>query len=178
MSDCCAPVTIRNRKSAATETCRAPNLAENNRCPACDSKGKKVDSLTLKAMLNVSLLAARDAPYFFCRTADCEVVYFSGDGRQTFTKTQVREPVFQKETHNDEVFVCYCFRHSPATIRAEWLRTGQSTVIEEINAGIKAGQCACEIRNPQGSCCLGNVSKVVKQIEREAMRHTSVQKQR
>ena len=171
MSDCCTPANFGNRKDAVSESCAVPNLAatvEPNQCPACGSKGKKVDSLTLKAMLNISLVTVRDTPYFFCRTAACEVVYFSGDGEQTFTKTQVREPVFQKEPYNEDVFVCYCFRHSPATIRTEWQDTGQSSVVAEINAGIQAGQCACEIRNPQGSCCLGNVSKVVKQIEQEA----------
>ncbi|GAB4407287.1 MAG: hypothetical protein Fur0044_00080 [Anaerolineae bacterium] len=70
--------------------------------------------------------------------------------------------VHQKEPGDETALVCYCFRHSPATIRAEWLATDSSTVIEEINNGIKAGQCACEIRNPQGSCCLGNVGSVVK----------------
>jgi hypothetical protein len=168
------PVGIGNGKNAVIESCCAPNLenpVETNHCPICNSKGKKVDSITLKAMLNISLLAVRDVPYFFCRTDNCAVVYFSGDGQQSFTKTQVREPVFQKEPQNEDVFVCYCFRHSPATIQAEWLNTGQSTVIAEINAGIKAGQCACEVRNPQGSCCLGNVSKVVKQIEQETKVH-------
>lgn len=82
---------------------------------------------------------------------------------QFFTKDQIRVPVHQKEMDDDAVLVCYCFRHSPATIHAELLATGTSTVIEEINAGIQAGQCACELRNPQGSCCLGNVSAVVKQ---------------
>ncbi len=168
MSGCCTPANAGNEKKAIIESCCAPNLenvVETNQCPACGGKGKKVDSITLKAMLNVSLLAVRDVPYFFCRTDNCEVVYFSGDGQQSFTQAQVREPVFQKESQNDDVSVCYCFRHSPATIQAEWLNTGQSTVITEINAGIKAGQCACEVRNPQGSCCLGNVSQVVKQVE-------------
>jgi hypothetical protein len=40
----------------------------------------------------------------------------------------------------------------------------QFILIEEIKAGIKTGQCACDIRNPQGSCCLGNVSAVVKRF--------------
>jgi hypothetical protein len=168
MSDCRTPITVGNRKDTVVESCCAPDpesAFESNQCHACGNKGKKVDSITPKAMLNISLLALRDVPYFFCPTADCEVVYFSGDGEQSFTKVQVRELIFQKEPQNDDVLVCYCFRHSPATIRAELLNTGQSTVIAEINAGIKAGQCACEVRNPQGSCCLGNVSQVVKHIK-------------
>jgi len=115
-------------------------------------------------MLDVSLLAGREIPYLFCRTPDCPVVYFAADGIQVFTKDQIRVPVHQKEPADDNVLVCYCFCHSPATIRADLLVTGRSTVIEEIEAGIKAGQCACDIRNPQGSCCLGNVGAVVKQL--------------
>lgn len=177
MSDCCVrPVNAGQNEEANVESCCAPVIAGNgaksadaqtNRCPACGQKGKKVDSITLKAMLNVSLLALRDVPYLFCRAPDCPVVYFSADSSQIFTKDQIRAPVHQKEPGDETVPVCYCFRHSPATIRAEWLATDSSTVIEEINNGIKAGQCACEIRNPQGSCCLGNVSQVVKQVEQE-----------
>jgi hypothetical protein len=135
-----------------------------NHCPICSYKSKKVDTITLKAMLNISLLVLQDGPYFFCATADCPIVYFAVDGKQSFTKNQVRVPVYQKEAHNATVPVCYCFDHSPASIRAELEATGQSTIIAEIEQGIKAGQCACDIRNPQGSCCLGNVRAVIEQV--------------
>jgi len=183
MSDSCCSPNLSNTDAPAAESCCASNLesgascsapnlapaaeaAEPNRCPACGQSGKKTDGLTVKAMLAVSLLHVRDTPYRFCRTPDCDVVYFSATG-QTFTTAQIRVPVHQKNPHNPDVPVCYCFQHSPASIRAEWQTTGASTVIEEINGGIQAGQCACEVRNPQGSCCLGNVSQVVKQVEQE-----------
>lgn len=171
MSDCCTPVMAENDRNITVESCctlavvaKEEESVQTKHCPVCGQKGKKVDSITLKVMLDVSLLALQDRPYFFCRTADCDVVYFSADGAQSFTKEKIRVPVHQKELGDETVPVCYCFRHTLATIRAELLATGQSTVIEEINGGIKAGQCACEIRNPQGSCCLGNVRTVVKQI--------------
>ncbi len=175
MSNCCAPVNTGRTEEAKViiASCCDPAIADNrtvvvaaqtNRCPGCHQKGKKVDFMTLKAMLNVSLLALRGLPYLFCRTADCPVVYFSADGLQYFTKDQIRVPVHQKKPEDDTVPVCYCFYHSPATIRAELLATGATTAIEEIEGGIQAGQCACEIRNPQGSCCLGNMRAVIKRI--------------
>lgn len=133
-------------------------------CPQCGSKGRKVDTATLKALLAVSLKAVRDVQYFFCAEADCPVVYYSADGQQAFTVDQVRERVYQKEPAADDVFVCYCFRHTPGSIRAEIEAMGTSTVVEDINAGIQAGQCACDWRNPQGSCCLGNVRTLVKKL--------------
>lgn len=134
-------------------------------CPQSGSKGRRVDSATVKAMLAVSLTEVRDTPYFFCKDADCPVVYFSEDGTQTFTVDQIRERVYQKEPDSDDVFICYCFRHTPGSIRAELIATGESTIVEAINAGIQAGKCACEIRNPQGSCCLGNVNAAVKAVQ-------------
>ncbi len=134
-------------------------------CPQCGSKGKRVDGTTVKALLAVSLVEVRDVPYWFCRDADCPVVYFSDDGAQVFIVDQIRERVYQKEPHSEDISVCYCFHHTPGSIRAELIATGESTVIEAINAGIQARQCACDLRNPQGSCCLGNVNTVVKAIQ-------------
>jgi hypothetical protein len=40
--------------------------------------------------------------------------------------------------------------------------TGKCTIPQRITAEVKAGNCAREIRNPQGSGCLGNVQAAVK----------------
>lgn len=106
-----------------------------------------------------------DTSYFFCKDADCPIVYFSEDGKQSFTTEQLREPVYQKEAENDEVFLCYCFRHTVGSIRVETLSGRENRLIDSINAAIQVGQCACDIRNPQGSCCLGNVQVFIKQLK-------------
>jgi hypothetical protein len=170
--DCCSTIDP-GQSTLRIDPCFTSTLAGNgekasaspaNHCPTCGQKGKQVDLITLKAMLDVSLLAVREASYFFCRTPDCPVVYFAAHGTQVFTKDQIRLRVYQKESSDESVLVCYCFYHSPATLRAELLATGATTAIEEIEGGIKASQCACEMRNPQGSCCLGNVKAVVKRM--------------
>ena len=134
-------------------------------CPSCGQKGKAVEGQTVKAMLSINLSHVTHEPYLFCRTPDCPVVYFSADGAQSFTVDQARERIYQKEPDADDVFICYCFRHTPGSIRAEVEATGHSSVIDAINAGTQAGQCACDIRNPQGSCCLGNVRAIVKHLQ-------------
>ena len=150
-------------------TCDLPDVPKQSRttdkCPRCGQRGKEVDGQTVKAMLSVSLAHVTHEPYFFCRTQSCPVVYFSADGQQHFTTDQVRERVYQKEPDADDVFVCYCFRHPRGSIRREIETTGKSTVVDAITAGVQAGQCACDIRNPQGSCCLGNVRAVVKRAQ-------------
>ena len=121
---------------------------------------------TVKAMLAVSLHKIQvDHSYLFCRTADCPVVYFADDGQQTLTECDLREQVYQKHPDAEDVFICYCFRHTLKSIRMELLETGQSTVAATVTAGTKSHQCACEIRNPQGNCCLGNINAAVKCAE-------------
>lgn len=138
-----------------------PGVQTGN-CARCGRKGRRVQRITLQSLLEVDLRMIRDVPYWFCGTPDCPVVYFSEDGKQTFTKDQVRVPVFQKETQ-DPIPVCYCFDFSTADIREEIERTGASTAADQISQGVKDGYCACEITNPQGSCCLGNVRQVEKE---------------
>ncbi len=158
---CCCPPEAGNAvcELPAQGFQRPPRAA--NACPECGKTAKLVQGQTVKALLSVSLREVRDVDYLFCRTPTCPVVYFSSDGEQTFTVKQVRERVYQKEPDAEDVFVCYCFRHTVGDIRA--------ATVDDINTGINAGQCACDLRNPQGSCCLGNVRGVIKRLEQLAV---------
>ena len=162
---------------AGTTTCELTSARPSVACPACARPGKTVDTLTLKAMLAHPLTELRGVEYRFCRTPECPVVYYSADGEQQFLERDIREQVHNKHPDDDGVYVCYCFRHTPESIKKELALTGRSTVVAAITAGIQAGQCACDMRNPQGSCCLGNVRAVIdraeaagsaRQIERKA----------
>lgn len=136
-------------------------------CPICGKKGRSVDNATLKSMLAVSLRLVQDSLYRFCASPDCDVVYYSESSTQTFTTRQVRERVYQKELGSEDVLICYCFQHTTLDVRQHVAKSLQATLIADINSGIRAGQCACDWRNPQGNCCLGNIRQLVKQLETE-----------
>lgn len=140
---------------AGSATCELREDRGDELCPSCRKRGKRVDLVTLKAVLSVPLTEIRHTSYLFCRTRDCPVVYFSESGEQAFAQSDVRELVYQKDPDNDKAFVCYCFRHSVESVKEA--EGGGTAVLQAITAGIQRGLCACEIRNPQGSCCLGNV---------------------
>lgn len=165
MGDNCCSQT-----STGSEVCELPSITIQHKshpeafCPECNQKGKVVEGQTVKALLSISLRSVQGAEYYFCRTQSCSIVYFTADGKSTFTTSQLRERVYQKEPSADDVFVCYCFNHKVAEIRNASPEIRVS-IINEINAGIQANQCACDLRNPQGSCCLGNVRGLIKQIE-------------
>lgn len=165
MVDCC---DIPSKNDLTARVSSAANVyALPAHCPNCGIKGRRVDTLTVKAMLAVSLASIRPAAYRFCSTLDCPAVYYTEDGEQVFTESELRERVYQKSPQDADVLVCYCFYYTVGSIRAELLETGSSAIAEQIMAGTEASVCACDIRNPQGSCCLGNIRILVKQIMAE-----------
>jgi hypothetical protein len=165
MSDsCCCPPESGNVvcELPAQGVQRPPRTT--NTCPVCSEKGKPVQGQTVKALILVSLREVQDVEYQFCKTQSCPVVYFSPDGEQTFRVEQVRERVYQKVPNNDDVLICYCFRFTVGELRAAPPESLKA-ILASINTGINSGQCACDLRNPQGSCCLGNVRELVKRLK-------------
>lgn len=163
-----------SRSAAESDACElpAPTIQRTPRtpnvCPVCGQIGKSVQGQTVKAFLLVSLRQVRNGEYLFCRTQTCPVVYFSWDSQQTFTAERVRKRVYQKEPNTEDVCICYCFRHTVGDLCAASHET-RVAIIDDINAGIQADQCACDLRNPQGSCCLGNARGLVKQLEQSTV---------
>lgn len=136
-------------------------------CPTNQQVGQTVDLVTLKAGLALPLSWLTAEHYRFCHDPQCPTVYYSPETGQMFDEAALRERVFQKHPDDDDILVCYCFRFTVGDLRAELRQTGQITAIAAITAGIQAGQCACDLRNPQGSCCLGNVRGAVKRLQAE-----------
>ena len=134
-------------------------------CPLSSAKGKKVDRITPASLL-VDPSRLGDGPFFFCPDPDCEVVYFTASGDEIYRKADLTVRVGLKETE-DPVPVCYCFEFTRAMLREEIERTGATTIPQKIQEEIAAGRCACEVKNPQGTCCLGNVNAAVRAIEKE-----------
>jgi hypothetical protein len=131
------------------------------KCPGCGGAGRAVLSRTLKHMVEPQFLAIVTKPgFFFCTSPDCEVVYFHPDGEQ-LRKVDVRVRVGLKET-DDSAPLCYCFGFTRAILFQELRTAGQSQIPKLVSAELKAGNCACEVRNPQGSCCLGNIAAAIK----------------
>jgi ribosomal protein S28E/S33 len=132
-------------------------------CRVCRTAGKPVDSLTVKALLTDAALARYEhAAYRFCPDATCSVVYFAQSG-PTFTTDDVRQRVWQKESPGDRT-ICYCFGENEADIVHEIERTGQSSAVQRVRAHIAAKRCACEVRNPRGTCCLGDLLVAVERL--------------
>lgn len=154
MSDCC---------SVKDANVKVPPVMA---CPVNGTRSKRVDMLTVKSLVRRLSFRMPPTQYYFCDAGGCDVVYFPLDQEApVYRRDDLLVRVGRKET-SDPIPVCYCFGVTRQNIWDEIRRTGKSTVAERINAEVKAGHCACEVKNPSGRCCLGNVTLAV----REAMR--------
>jgi hypothetical protein len=150
MSDCCSG----NAKSGV-----APAVMT---CPANGAQSKRVDALTVKSLVRMLPLGMPNTQYYFCDASDCELVYFGLDAEApTFRREDLVVRVGAKETA-DPIPICYCFGFARQDIWDEIGSTGKSTVAERIKAEVEAGHCACEVKNPSGKCCLGDVTRAAK----------------
>ena len=126
------------------------------RCPRCGETGRAVSTVAIDNLVRAGRRASlANAPFMFCKTAGCEVVYFDAEG-ETVAAAEVRVAVFQKETGPQRP-VCYCFEHTAADVLGATRPDGSNAIVDEIMEACGRGLDRCEETNPQGRCCLGNV---------------------
>jgi hypothetical protein len=139
MSDCCCPDKAANTKQI---------------CPECGIACKSVSMPTLYHQIrfpeNQSLLPDN---YYFCQSKTCSVGYFSNTGH-SIPKTWLRS----YQAIQDDA-ICYCFNISNdqylSALKAQRAEQIKDFVIQRT----QAGECACEIRNPSGQCCLAKFKR-------------------
>ncbi len=158
MSDCC---------SVNAKTGTAPLVMV---CPTNGARAKQVDMLTVKSLVRQLPLGMPKTQYYFCEAPGCDAVYSPQDTQApVFRRGDLIVRVGAKETA-DPVPVCYCFGFTRKDIENEIAATGRSTLADRIKREVKAGNCACEVKNPSGKCCLGNIARVVQKCARASER--------
>lgn len=135
-------------------------------CPSCGKKGKAVKPITIESLLTDEARArARSTKGFrFCYEPTCDIAYFHPMTGERFLHHDVRVRISQKETTSPRP-VCYCFNHTVEEIEAEVAETGVSRIPNAIMEKCRQGLDRCEETNPQGSCCLGNVQRALKEAQ-------------
>ncbi|MFW5443361.1 MAG: putative iron-sulfur cluster-binding metallochaperone [Methylococcaceae bacterium] len=126
-------------------------------CPQCGISCKKISMKTVFHQVKFpDILDVDIANYYYCADKTCSVGYFSQPGK-TILKNQLR--AFTELKNNK---LCYCFDINTEqyvnSLKDETASTIKIFVIQKT----KAGDCACEIRNPSGQCCLADFKQLEK----------------
>ena len=125
-------------------------------CPECGNLMNRVATKTLKHLLNYDLARSLQAGTFWhCTDSDCDVVYvrFAEDNAsdtpdEVFGRDDIKECA-QPHAAGCDRLVCYCFGYTVGEIENDALSTA-SLIPAAIAAEVKAGNCACEVKNPAG----------------------------
>jgi hypothetical protein len=118
-------------------------------CPKCGVFCKRVENKTLYHQVKFPENSALSADkYYFCPSKECTVGYFSGNGH-IISKQHLRT---YQEIKDDKL--CYCFDIN-ADHYLSVLHTNNADAIKNfVIQRTKSGDCACDIKNPSGQCCL------------------------
>lgn len=145
MSDCCG------------SSCETKNTDKNPAprkftCPANSEEYIPVATKTmlqhLKSPWNKSLSAEQ---FYFCSDNNCDVVYFGLEG-SVINKNELRQPIGVKEK-DENALICYCFGVTKTMAKEN------SEIKNYVKQQTKQHNCACDIRNPSGRCCLKDFPK-------------------
>ena len=151
MSDSCC--------SADATVCNPQPAAEVPLCPVDRSRGRPVEWLTVAALSHGVI--PRRQRLWICLSPACEVVYFGEQGAQLTASELTVHPGFK---HGSDGLLCYCFQHRRPDLARELAETGFTAVFDEIKGEVQAGNCACEVKNPTGRCCLGEVQAAIREL--------------
>ncbi len=162
MSNCCSTA----KKGACVVPARQPSI-----CPACDQKAKSVPTLTVKSLVREHWRVPAGATFSFCHTPECDVVYFSDE--VIFRKSEIKVRVGIKE-QADPVPLCYCFEYTKTDIRNEIQQRFKTDIPDRIKAEVQGGFCACETKNPAGTCCLGDINRAIQEAKQLVAANSSV----
>ena len=142
-------------------------MSQNINCPLCGKKGKAVTQVTVESLVKNDLIKVLQSTsgFKFCKERECKLAYYNSQTNEIINKEDLTVSVGQKETCPERL-ICYCFNHSAKDLEEDIIKNNESTIFNEIKDQCKAGKDKCEENNPQGSCCLGNISAVIKVTEK------------
>ena len=138
--------------SCTSSSCETKSKTLKRECPACNQLCLDVPKKTILQHIKDPWEHPLEVgAYYFCRTQDCDVVYFSNTDK-TIQKSDIRTSIGIKE-HDDNSLICFCFGVS-RSVAATNIKV-RDFVVEQT----KESTCTCETRNPSGRCCLKDFPK-------------------
>ena len=118
----------------------------------CAMKGKVVPSDLVRFHVTRPLQRRLEGKrYSFCEDSGCRIVYYTSDG-EAFTVDDVRKPPAYKSGDSADL-LCFCFGVTGDDLARP------PDQIDYIRERVRRQECACDVLNPSGDCCLGSIGR-------------------
>ncbi|MFT7861179.1 MAG: hypothetical protein ABXS93_09665 [Sulfurimonas sp.] len=142
-----------------TSNCEcSTTINSNTHCPICNSKGLNVKEITIKSQLNKDILDNLKTPmseFNFCNNPKCDTVYYSNDGNEVFSQTDIKSKVTIKND-NPKTPLCYCRKLLKERV-LKMIENKETNIYDKIKSIISEGKSFCEKSNPKGVCCTDDI---------------------
>lgn len=147
MSDCCGSTKSENRVNEKS-------LPRKVTCPINKQQYIEVSKKTIfQHIKHPWKYSLQEEKYYFCDDINCDVVYFGLQG-SIINKQELRALIGKKE-QSEETLVCYCFGITKKQANED------KNIKQYVTQQTKENNCACEVRNPSGRCCLKDFTKQI-----------------
>ncbi len=141
-----------------SDCCSKPNKKNSLACPQCGSDCKPVPLRTLYHQIRFPENQHISTDHFYyCSSRDCATAYFSATGMSLSKSLLLTQQKIQQN------MLCYCFDITAANYLSALQSRHEDAIKGFVLQRTKVAECACEVRNPSGQCCLAKF----KQFEKE-----------
>ena len=126
--------------------------AVREQCAECSRGGEAVPlNLVRHHITNPWQRELEDKQFSFCDDPSCPVVYFTVDG-EAFTVYDIRNPPAYK-TGDSKHLLFFCFKVTGHDL------SGRRDPMPYVRERVRREECACNVLNPSGACCLASISR-------------------
>ncbi len=158
-SPCCDGTLEATPQPAAGDSTPRP-------CPECDALGRATPLATITSMrrsmrpIPADRVREAEAPWRACLSSACPVAYYGASA--TISVTEVSATVHHKARSPDPL-ICFCFEYRISALERSMHGTHSvNPIVLEIQSRCREGLGQCQIKNPEGRCCLRNIAQVLK----------------
>jgi hypothetical protein len=133
-------------------------------CPYCNKNGSNVDAITVKSQLKKEVRNSMhlDMDEFnFCTNPECDTVYYSNDGSETFAQADIKSKITIKND-DPKTPLCYCRKLLKENV-IEMIENNEPDIAKKVKAIISDGKSFCEKSNPKGTCCTDDITSFLKE---------------
>lgn len=120
-------------------------------CPVCGEGGQPVTiNLVRHHLRRPWVRLPQGEQFYFCAADRCDLSFFTA--RTKYLVSDLRRPPAYK-TGNAEDLLCFCFDATGGDV------TDSPDPVPYIAERVRRGECACDVLNPGGDCCLGSIGQ-------------------
>lgn len=125
------------------------NTKVDSPCPICGNLGQKVKKITVLNQVKNNITPDGDQ-FLLCRTPECEVGYYTEDGKR-ISQAQLKNKIWFKKNISSPIPICYCANVTEEEILYHVAEVQCCSTLDDIKRHTRANTgCECITKNPAG----------------------------